>query len=148
MKQAAQIELPQDLIPQLTKIIQDGDPDMLVKLARDVGKQLKEMEATKSQVRNVFGTVRQIQMRWAKPDSQEAFGCYRDAVLLKPKLSYYANKERSQSKNQGMRYLESILSPALDLVSGDERQRHTRFNRFVDFFEAIVAYHHAAGARD
>jgi len=118
-----------------------------VDLASRVGKKLVELEATRSQVRNVFGTVRQIQMRWQQPDSPTASQSYRDMVLLRPKLAYYAKKEKGQ-KGRGMQYLEAVLSPALELIKGDERERHLRFTRFADFFEAIVAYHHAAGAKD
>lgn len=136
-------------IPQadLKKIVENGDPETLVRWAQDIGRNLKRLDATRSQVRNIFGTVRQIQMRWQKAEEQEAFQAYRDAVLLKPKLSYYAHKEKG-SKARGMQYLERVLTPALELITGNEAERQQRFNRFADFFEAIVAYHHAAGAKD
>lgn len=132
---------------QIKTIIEKGDPETLVALAERAGQELKRLEATRSQVRNVFGTVRQIQMRWQRPDSPGALASYRDVVLLRPKLAYYANKEKKE-KARGMQYLQSVLTPALELIRGDEAERYQRFNRFVDFFEAIVAYHQAAGAKD
>jgi CRISPR-associated protein Csm2 len=140
--------LSEDDRQRIRKIIEEGDPEALVDMAKNVGRRLKELEATRSQVRNVFGTVRQIQMRWQHADSsQVAMQSYRDTVLLRPKLSYYAKKEKGQ-KGRGMQYLETVLTPALELVKGNEEERHLRFTRFSDFFEAIVAYHHAAGAKD
>jgi len=132
---------------KIKAIIEKDDPETLVALAKGVGDRLKELEATRSQVRNVFGTVRQIQMRWSQPDSPGSAASYRDAVLLRPKLAYYAKKEKG-NKGRGMQYLESVLAPALESIQGDATERHQRFNRFAEFFEAIVAYHHAAGAKD
>lgn len=133
---------------KIERIIREDDPETLVNMAKKVGKELAGQEATRSQVRNVFGTVRQIQMRWQKPDDSAAsLQAYRDTVLLRPKLSYYAKKEKGQ-KGRGMQYLESILTPALEMIKGDAEERYRRFTRFVEFFEAIVAYHHAAGAKD
>lgn len=124
-------------------IVRGDDPEVLVNMAKAIGKKLVELKATRSQVRNVFGTVRQIQMRWQRPDDSPASTqAYRDTVLLRPKLSYYAKKEK------GMQYLENVLSPALEQIKGDAEERYRRFMRFVEFFEAIVAYHYAAGAKD
>jgi CRISPR/Cas system CSM-associated protein Csm2 small subunit len=39
--------------------------------------------------------------------------------------------------------LKDVLTWAIDEVGADE----TKFARFVDFFEAILAYHQAAGGR-
>ena len=43
----------------------------------------------------------------------------------------------------GMKVMSELLSSAIDLVGQDRN----RFQNFVDFFEAILAYHTAAGAR-
>lgn len=120
----------------IKSIIVDGDPETLVQWAEDIGRAIAR-QVTTSQIRNVFGTARQIQLRW--PNDPE--GAYRDAVLLRPKLSYFAKRE-----GRGMEDLRKILTPALELVSqGPEAERQVRFNRFIDFFEAIVAFHKAYG---
>jgi CRISPR-associated protein Csm2 len=122
----------------LAQIITQGDPETLVTWAEKIGKAIAR-QVTSSQIRNVFGTARQIQMRWPT----DAAAAYRDAVLLRPKLGYYAKRERGQ----GMANLERILSPALEEMSRAKtlEERQQRFNRFVEFFEAIVAYHKAHG---
>ena len=40
--------------------------------------------------------------------------------------------------------LKEILTQAIDRVGDDQK----KFNRFVDFFEAILAYHKAYGGSD
>lgn len=122
----------------IERIIAQGEPEILVKWAEDIGKAIAR-QVTTNQLRNVFGTARQIQLRWPN-DAQAA---YRDAVLLRPKLGYLAKRERGR----GMEDLQRVLVPALEVMSQgkDMKERQERFSRFVDFLEAIVAYHKAHG---
>ncbi len=122
----------------LRSIIQEGDANLLVNVAEDIGKGLAR-QLTTSQIRNVFGTVRQIEMSWSpQADEEEQKEASRQLLLLKPKLAYQARRERGK----GMEQLAQVLVPAIDLV-GTERKN---FLRFVEFFEAILAYHTAHGA--
>lgn len=122
----------------IERIIAQGDPEALVKWAEDIGQAIAR-QVTSSQLRNIFGTARQIQLRW--PNDPQA--AYRDAVLLRPKLGYFAKRERGR----GMEDLRRVLVPALEVMGQgkDLNERQKRFNHFVDFFEAIVAYHKAYG---
>ncbi|GIV63108.1 MAG: hypothetical protein KatS3mg045_0447 [Bellilinea sp.] len=66
----------------------------------------------------------------------------RRLILLKPKMEYRARRERGQA----VRALVDVLKPALDAVTKapvDKQDEY--FNRFVEFFEAILAYHKAYG---
>ncbi|MEM3647291.1 MAG: type III-A CRISPR-associated protein Csm2 [Thermofilum sp.] len=122
----------------INRIIAEGDPETLVKWAEDIGRAIAR-QVTTSQIRNVFGTARQIQLRWPNDPA----GAYRDAVLLRPKLSYFAKRE-----GRGMEDLRRVLAPALEMISErgiTEKERQDRFDRFMDFFEAIVAFHKAYG---
>ncbi len=122
----------------IRKIISQDDPEALVLSAEDIGKALA-FQATSSQIRNIFGTARQIELRW----DTDKEGAYRDAVLLRPKISYMAKRERGR----GMADLEAVLLPALEEVSkgADDEERRKRYKRFVELFEAIVAYHKKHG---
>lgn len=125
----------------IEKIIVRGDPEELVTWAQRIGEAIAQ-QVTTSQIRNVFGTARQIQLRW--PNDPE--GAYRDAVLLRPKLSYFAKRE-----GRGMEDLRRVLAPALEMISErgiTEKERQDRFDRFMDFFEAIVAFHKAYGGKE
>lgn len=126
---------------EIKKIIVDGDAELLVAVADRVGKTLVEQRLTTNQIRNVFGTVRQIQMRWPT----DPVNSYRDAVLLRPKMAYFAEREKkTKGGTKGMETLQSVLEPALILLSEKglaDQPRHQRFEHFAELFEAIVAYH-------
>jgi len=123
----------------LQAIIKENRPDLLVKWAEGIGTGLAR-QLTTSQIRNIFGTVRQIEMHWGpKATAQQRKHAARQLILLKPKLAYQARRERGS----GVQQLAKVLIPAIDLV-GEDRER---FQNFVDFFEAILAYHTAAGGQ-
>jgi len=123
------------------KIIVEGNAKLLTDHAEVIGSRLaRQLELTTAQIRNVFGTVRQIEMSWGPRASEEQRKhAARQLLLLKPKLVYQAERQR----DKGVKELATVLTPAIDLV-GEDR---SRFQNFVDFFEAILAYHTAAGAR-
>ncbi|MEA3408141.1 MAG: type III-A CRISPR-associated protein Csm2 [Chloroflexota bacterium] len=118
----------------LSRIITDPKAaELLVKEAERIGKALAKPLST-SQVRAIFGEVRTIQGQWQIAPGE----AQRQLILLKPKLAYRAQKEGRAVEN-----LKDILSPAIDLVQNEEGN----FRRFVEFFEAILAYHKAYGGR-
>ena len=75
----------------IQKIISQEDPETLVQSAKVIGQALA-FQATSSQIRNIFGTARQIDLRW----ENDPVGAYRDAVLLRPKIGYMAKRERGR----------------------------------------------------
>jgi CRISPR-associated protein Csm2 len=138
-------------------IVRDGDVGKLVDAAKTVGNDLAR-QLTTYQIRNVFGEVRQIEMSWPEyPEEKQgraltedelarrrnAEQAYRRTVLLRPKLAYQARAERGR----GVLELQNVLDPCLKVIqeAGDFKTRRLYFQRFVDFFEAILAYHKAAG---
>jgi len=100
----------------------------LVETAEDLGEELAREDLSKTQVRNIYGLVKRMEMGGF---DAERF------VLLKPRLAYAAARERRVGT------LRDALTGAVDAVGDDER----RFRRFVDFFEAILAYHRAQGGK-
>jgi CRISPR-associated protein Csm2 len=91
-----------------------------------------------AQIRGIFGTVRRIEMRWTEKASEKAQElAMRQLLLLQPKLEYQARRQKE------VRGLKDVLIPAIEQVQGDRE----RFGRFVEFFEAILAYHVAEGGR-
>jgi CRISPR-associated protein Csm2 len=122
-------------LPQVdyTAIVVDGNVDKTVEAAKAIGEAIRSVKS--SQIRGIFATARQIQLKW-DTDSKKA---YRDAVLLRPRIAYSASRNDLQG-------LDGVLGEALKLVSGDNAKQ--RYLNFVDFFEAIVAYHKASGGRN
>jgi CRISPR-associated protein Csm2 len=100
----------------------------------------RRSKLTTSQIRKVFGEVKRLWM-----DAQKGWtdAMTRKVHLLIPKLEYAARKEIA------VKALRAVLVPAIRKVL--EAQTHDelrkRFGRFVDFFEAILAYHQAAGGK-
>lgn len=133
---SAPVELTSDT---LSMIITDPDrTQTLVEWAEKLGTILKSLQLTTSQIRNIFGTVRQIEMSWTLKDSEgERRDATRRLLLLKPRLAYQSKREKAVER------LEKVLSAAIDHI-GPSREN---FQRFVDFFEAILAYHTAAGGQ-
>lgn len=135
----------------LRKILVDGDVGLLVQWSDQVGKALADQGLSTNQIRNVFGTVRQIQLRWDKPGGSAEAQAFRDAVLLRPKLAYFAEREKKSKGGDrstvGMETLQKVLDPALQIVSEGNQPRRERFERFAEFFEAIVAYHKSYGGK-
>ena len=122
------------------RIIEDGDAALLTAKAEVIGGQLaRDLGLTTAQIRNVFGTARQIEMNWGpRATEQQCRNAARQLILLKPKLVYQARRERG--RGGAVQELAKTLIPAINLV-GQDRER---FQHFMDFFEAILAYHTAA----
>jgi CRISPR-associated protein Csm2 len=120
----------------LAAIVSDPDSTRtLVEEAEKLGYIFKALQLTTNQIRNVFGTVRQIEMSWSLKDTdEERREAMRRLLLLKPRLAYQSKREKAVGG------LEKVLSTAIDSVDSRED-----FQRLVDFFEAILAYHTAAG---
>lgn len=124
-------------VSQAQQIIADGNVDVLISSAKSLGESISR-QLTTSQIRNIFGEVRRIEMNWNSAPSSS----YRQVILLQPKLAYQAARERGK----GVEVLSSALMPCLEQIqTAPKDQRQLYFSRFVDFFEAILAYHKAAG---
>jgi len=117
---------------KVIQIITQDEPKLLVDEADRAGRQLAEKRLAKNQIRNIFGTVRQIQLNWSPSISAEDERArVRELLLLKPKLAYQSARERR------VKPLADVLDVAIDQVQGQRE----RFRRLVELFEAILAYH-------
>jgi CRISPR-associated protein Csm2 len=125
-----------------TIICDPNGAETLVKYADDLGKSLAANHLTTSQIRALFGEVRQIEAQWSM-DGEARQRAARRLVLLKPKMAYRARKERGR----GVQELVGVLDLALDEVihERDLKKQDEDFGRFVEFFEAILAYHKSYG---
>ena len=127
----------------LHTIITDPDgAETLVQQADQLGKQLKASGLTTSQIRALFGEVRQIQGQWGMGGENRQRAARR-MILLKPKMAYRSRKERGRAVEE----LVDVLRPALDevIAERDVDKQDAHFRRFVEFFEAILAYHKSYG---
>lgn len=137
-------ELPEKDIRVI--ITDPNGTELLVRHARDIGQFLtrKDTNLSTSQIRSLFGEVRQIQAQWTMEEKQQELA-RRRMILLKPKMAYRARKETGSAVKE----LVKVLDPAIDKVIElkDLQVQREAFQRFVDFFEAILAYHKAFGGK-
>lgn len=119
-------------IPTLTEdesrlIIEQGDAELLVKKAREIGVQLR---VTPTQLRRFFGEVKRIQMLWTHSNEEKRGLAQRRAVLLRPRLDYQVKR------NPKVRELRDVLDHCIKYAS----KSRENFENFVDFYEALIAY--------
>lgn len=126
--QGADVPLPDR--NTIAQIIQRGDTRRLIEEAEKLGRILKDTGLTTSQIRNIYGMVKKMEML----GYEQSRG---DLLLLKPKLAYAAARPGAK---KGTGHLKVVLSHAVDCVTNEQE-----FEKFINFFEAILAYHRAAG---
>lgn len=124
---------------KLTQIIHQGDSVMLVKEAEEFARLIAGEGVSKSQIRTIFGEVRNIDIGW-KESTEETNRHVRRLLLLKPRMAYQGKRD---SKVPATKVLMDTLTDAIDLVISDNPSTllYQRFKHFAEFFEAIVAYH-------
>lgn len=130
--------------PLIRQIIcSDEATESLVKEAKAIGEQMARDRVSTSQVRNIYGAVKQLQLLWHSADAPGSTKAFRQVMLLRPKIAYQA--KRSPNLTQ----LKSVLDDAIEEIGTTENksERYARFWRFAEFFEAILAYHTAAGGK-
>ncbi len=145
-------QLAEELAPQKTLrlIITENTTEsiqMLTGVAETIGRRLAR-NVTTSQIRNIFGTVRAIEQDVKMSDDDEPLPLHvqRELQMLRPKLAYQYGRVQGREDDPdkaAIGALTKILSDAISLVGADTR----RFRNFVDFFEAILAYHRRYGGR-
>lgn len=123
--------------------------DLLVKIADELGHQLSATLKA-SQIRAIFEETRRIGSLFRIGKFEEAV---RRAHLLDPKIAYRAKRiaERERKATEAAELIADVLKTALRIVlekKEDREEVHARYLRFLEFFEAIVAYHKAHGGKD
>ena len=118
---------------KLKSIIQDGDAKQLVETARDLGEKLANGNISSSQIRNIYGTSKKIELGLTEDNKEES---YKKLILLKPKIAYAYGRLKKDKKKHFQEFKE-YLDEAIDCINGD----YDYMKNFFDFFEAILAYH-------
>ncbi len=112
----------------------------LVNFARQTAERLVKDGLTRAQIRNIFTEVRRIEALW----EIDPAAALRRLNMLKPKLDYQTARAKEVA------YLRDVLIPAIEQVNSgsDKNEKDRRFQRFMDLFEGILAYHRALGGRN
>lgn len=120
-----------------TIMTQDASGQELVDFAKQTAQKLVSENLTRSQIRTIFTEVRQIEAMWdiRKVDAMRRLN------MLKPKLAYQT------ARSAPVKHLQEVLSEAITEVE-KSNDKNVTFKRFMDLFEAILAYHRALGGRN
>jgi CRISPR-associated protein Csm2 len=117
--------------------VEKGIDANFIAWAENFGRKIRFI--TSSQIRNVYGTVKKIEMS-AKRDDFDLTAL----LMLKPRLAYARARARQRDE---FKHLEEALAKAIDEVSKRGEDQYDRLLRFCQGFEAILAYHRAAGGK-
>ncbi len=109
--------------------IKEGIDDDTVSFSERLGKYLVERRMTTSQIRNIFGEIKRIQMKGFDKDKSAFF-------LLRAKMAYATKR----GEGDGIKAFKEVFDVAHKSVSDSGS-----YQNFVDFFEAVLAYHKAFG---
>lgn len=107
--------------------IENGIDREAVNFTEKLGKFISNNGMTPSQIRNVFGEIKRIQIKGYEIEKASFY-------LLKPKFAYAAKRNKSDGINE----MKKIFDSAHAAVNNE-----TSFSNFVDFYESILAYHKA-----
>lgn len=131
--------------------IMTADPtgQQLVNFASQTAERLVKDQLARGQIRNIFTEVRKIEALWdaegvKKPEERDYNKALRRLVMLKPKMDYQT------SRIPQVQRLKEVLTEGIDEVAKgkDNKEKDERFKRFMNLFEAILAYHRAKGGRN
>lgn len=111
--------------------IKTGITKETVDFARDFGKDLKNKNFSNSQIRNVYGELKRIELKGYE-NEKTSF------LLLKPKVAYADSRQR----NDGMRNFKRVFDKAYDSIDNEKS-----FSNFMQIMEAILAYHKSFGGK-
>lgn len=112
--------------------ITDKINSAFINYAEKVGKELKNQNLSSSQIRNIYGEMKRIQLGKFE-DLKTSF------LLLKPKLAYNVGRNGTV----GLKIFQKIFDMCYQLVSDDPK----KYGNFCSVIEAIIAYHRANGGK-
>lgn len=123
-----------------TVMTDDPTGSIMVEFAKLQAGSFVNQNLTRTQIRNIFTEVRKIEALW---DIRRSEAVQR-LNLLRPKLAYAAKR------TPPVEGLRDVLDEAIRLVdqSPTDAERDKRFKRFMNLFEAILAYHRALGGKN
>lgn len=123
--------------PDIQDWIKNGITKETVTYADAMGKKLKDDGLTTSQIRNVFGEMRKIQMNGFKGEKA-------NFLLLRPKLAYAVKRQNAK----GMEEFYNLFCVAYDAVETENVERATiQFDHLLQIMEAVLAYHKYHGGQ-
>ncbi|SHE33271.1 CRISPR-associated protein, Csm2 family [Caldanaerobius fijiensis DSM 17918] len=107
----------------------DPKGDAFLFCAQETGRLLAEKKVSISQIRKVYSEARRIKYN--------EDGIYR-LKILEALLAYMAGRFKE------LKEFKDILTKAIGVAEKNEKN----FKRFIEFFQAVIAYHRANGGKE
>ncbi len=125
----------------------DQTGQQLVQFSKKLGERLYKGNLKTNQIRKVFTEVRKIEALWERENQRNT--ALRRLVMLKPKLAYQEKRQEKRGTSP-VQPLNEALTRAIDVIASEKspEKQDVYFRRFVEFFEAVLAYHKYFGGRD
>jgi len=114
-----------------TEWVTDKITSETIKFCEDFGKDIKDKGLSTSQIRNVYGELKRIQLKGFEKE-KAAF------LLLKPKMAYAAKR----ANKRGVFNFKDVFNKAYDHIDNEEK-----YNNFMNIMEATLAYHKSFGGK-
>lgn len=128
---------PEEWKPKIQGWVKDGINKETIVYAVGMGEKLKSDGLTTSQIRNVFGEMRKIQMNGF-------VGEVANFLLLKPKLAYAAKRQNAK----GMDSFYDLFCIAYDAVDTQTLEKASlQYDHLLQLMEAVLAYHKYYGGQ-
>lgn len=123
----------------------DADTITFLRAAGDYMAPMKDgdkLALTNSQIRNVYGELKRIQMK-GFDKSQSEF------LLLKPKVAYAAKRKSDREAETGMELFKKIFDKAYDAVNQlpEGEGKGNAFKNLCSIMEGLIAYHKYYGGK-
>jgi CRISPR type III-A-associated protein Csm2 len=132
----------EEVLKRVEKLIdqEDPDPEEMVEIGKRIGELLAGAGLSSTQVYRFFGVLRRIEMKERPRIKEKELDrqSKRELSLLKPRLAWQAARP---GLREGFGPLRDIFTKCIDVIGDDRR----KFLNFMDFAEAILAYHRALG---
>jgi len=107
--------------------------------ANKFGEYLQKRKLSSSQLRNVFGEMKQIEWQLKKVGTKDIYHRY---LLLYPKLAYAAGRQSSEALNDFKKVFEKAYST---ITNENEFQEY--YQNLLAFVESTLAFHKAFGGK-
>ncbi len=132
-QQQEQWEIPSPKI--LYQWLEQFNRDAL-EFANAQGKQLKSKRASSSQIRKIFGTLKDLELQIRSDNFSNDWEL--KLLMMKPRIAYLAGRH-SEIRNAK---LDKLISSIVDLIVEEtsDQKKQTMFLNFVQLFEAVLAY--------
>lgn len=118
---------PEPSLANIQKWIKNGVDADTIAFAEEAGKYMAYNKLTTSQIRNIYGEIKRIQIGGFDKEKTSFF-------LLKPKVAYAVSRQNCD----GLKFFQKFFNGAYVAVTDKQS-----FEHFCELMEAMLAYHKA-----